>query len=327
MAKGDQITALIRAFKENDHERFMATANQMAAHEEKLGHAAIAYEIRQILMSAQKAHTSPKVHSFFSTKVPELDNFAITSHPEERLGALTIPTDLRKKLEKILLEYRKKAKLYAHDLQPKRRLLFYGPPGTGKTLTARVIAGELHLPLFTILMDRLITKFMGETSARLRQIFSLMEQEKGIYLFDEFDAIGGNRSQENEVGEMRRVVNTFLQMLDKDTSDSIIIAATNEIGILDRALFRRFDDILPYPMPDRNLIYNLLCNKLGSFWDNSLGSTEIVEIAYGLSQAEITGACLDAKKNAILDDKNFILSDNLVECIQSRKAKYENWRL
>lgn len=326
MAKGEQITSLIRAYKENDHERFVATATQLAAHEEKMGHGAVAHEIRQLLLTVKKPLQTPKNLSFISPIPSGVEDFAISCNPDERLSELIIQAPLNKSLEKILLEYRQRAKLYAHDLQPKRHLLFYGPPGTGKTLTAKVLAGELHLPLYTVLMDRLITKFMGESSIRIRQIFSLIAQERGVYLFDEFDAIGGNRSQENEVGEMRRVVNTFLQMLDNDQSDSIIIAATNDISILDHALFRRFDDILCYSMPDRQILQNLMQMKLGVFWNDSLVTPRIVEMAMGLSHAEISGACCDAKKDAVLNDRDFIRASELEECLLARKAKYESWK-
>ena len=131
----------------------------------------------------------------------------------------------------------------------RRKRLIEGKPGTGKTMTASVIASEVSLPLYTIQVDKLVNKFMGETSARLRQIFDSMETQQGVYLFDEFDAIGADRSLDNEVGEMRRILNSFLQFIEQDASDSIIIAATNNQKILDQALFRRFDDVLHYDLP------------------------------------------------------------------------------
>lgn len=324
MASATQLTSLIRAFKENDHERFINTAAQIAAHEESLGHAAVAHEIRQLLSSVKSTSSSAKILSFSSKEISNLDEFAITSQPKDLLSEIILSDNLRKSLERVLIEYRQRAKLYANDLEPRRRILLSGPPGTGKTLTSRVLAGELHLPLYTILMDRLITKFMGETSSKLSQIFSIMPKQRGVYLFDEFDAIGSNRSCENDVGEMRRVLNSFLQMLDQDDSDSIIVAATNTVNILDKALFRRFDDMLYYTIPDSSSICHLLKNKLGIYWNDTLTADIIVELSVGLSHAEITGACMDAKKDAILRDKNFVAQEDLRECILARKAKYES---
>ena len=113
-----------------------------------------------------------------------------------------------------------------HGLSPRRKLLLVGPPGTGKTLTASVLAGELGLPLLEVRLDGLITRFMGETAAKLRQIFDATDQTRGVYFFDEFDAIGSERAIANDVGEIRRVLNSFLQMIEQDRSHSMVIAAT-----------------------------------------------------------------------------------------------------
>ena len=139
--------------------------------------------------------------------------------------------------------------LREHGLGPLRKVLLLGPPGTGKTMTATVLAGELGLPLFAIQLDGLITKYLGETAAKLRLIFEAIEETRAVYLFDEFDALGSERAARNEVGEIRRVLNSFLQFLEQDDSDSFIVAATNHPQLLDRALFRRFDSIVEYSLP------------------------------------------------------------------------------
>ena len=117
-------------------------------------------------------------------------------------------------------------------------------------MTASVLAGELGLPLFQVRLDGLITKYLGETAAKLRQIFDATSRTRGVYFFDEFDAIGSQRGIPNDVGEIRRVLNSFLQMIEQDRSLSLVVAATNHPGILDSALFRRFDDMLHYELPD-----------------------------------------------------------------------------
>ena len=186
-------------------------------------------------------------------------------------------------------------------------------------MTARVLAHELHLPLHTIQVDRLVTKFMGETSAKLRQIFDLMQQEHGIYLFDEFDAIGGERSMDNDVGEMRRVLNAFLQFIEQDTSDSIIIAATNNPKLLDQALFRRFDDVLYYDYPDENERKNLISNLIGTYRDKNFSWKEILKESESLSHAEIDQACRDSIKKAILSDKCKVTSNSLLDSLGDRQ--------
>ncbi|HAE40255.1 MAG TPA: ATPase, partial [Candidatus Riflebacteria bacterium] len=234
------------------------------------------------------------------------------------ITAMVIQTAVRERLDRVIHEYRQQDKLKSHGLQHRRKLMLIGPPGTGKTMTAKVLARELHLPLHTIQVDRLVTKFMGETSAKLRQIFDMIQQEHAVYLFDEFDAIGGDRSSENDVGEMRRVLNAFLQFIEQDTSDSLIIAATNNPKLLDRALYRRFDDVIYYDEPDQEQREKLIANVLGTFLDSRTAWKKILQQSEGLSHAEIDIACLDAIKTAILADRSVVGNDDLLNCLTEK---------
>ena len=152
-------------------------------------------------------------------------------------------------------------------------------------------------------MDKLVTKFMGETSAKLRQVFDSIESNVGVYLFDEFDAIGADRSLDNEVGEMRRILNSFLQFIEQDKSESIIRAATNNQKLLDQALFRRFDDVLHYMLPTDVEIKRLLEYKIKSYNEYIKIPKDVVKVSGGLSHAEIARVCDDAIKNSILNDE------------------------
>jgi SpoVK/Ycf46/Vps4 family AAA+-type ATPase len=197
-----------------------------------------------------------------------------------------------------------------------------GPPGTGKTMTAKVLAHELRLHLYTIQVDKLVTKFMGETSAQLRRIFDLIADEHAVYLFDEFDAIGGERSLQNDVGEMRRVLNSFLQFIEQDVSDSMIIAATNSPQLLDRALFRRFDDVLYYDMPDTHDRERVAGNVLGTFIAKKMSLKTAASDCRGLSHAEIDHACRDAIKHAILNDKETVNLQLLRAMVRERQEAH-----
>jgi SpoVK/Ycf46/Vps4 family AAA+-type ATPase len=162
---------------------------------------------------------------------------------------------------------------------------------------------------------------MGETSAKLRQVFDSIENMPGVYLFDEFDAIGADRSLDNEVGEMRRILNSFLQFLEQDVSDSIILAATNNSNMLDQALFRRFDDVLHYSLPSEHEIERLLEFKLKSY-DNEFRVTyQLIETAMGLSQAEIARVCEDAIKIAILSGEP-INQQQVIDLLNERHNIY-----
>jgi SpoVK/Ycf46/Vps4 family AAA+-type ATPase len=220
-------------------------------------------------------------------------------------------------------EYRQQGKLKKHGMNNRRKILFTGPPGTGKTMTTSVLASELHLPLCTVMMDKLVTKYMGETSTKLRQIFEIITENQAAYLFDEFDAIGSERSLDNDVGEMRRVLNSFLQFIEQDESKSLIVAATNNPKLLDHALFRRFDDVLHFKLPEESEIQRLILNRLGSFASRKLSLQEIIKKSASLSHAEIARACDDAIKEAILNDSSTVNESVLFKMIEERHAAYQ----
>jgi ATP-dependent 26S proteasome regulatory subunit len=180
MATAEQLKALIRNHLNDQSDQFYTTALQVAAHEAKNGHTGLAYEIRSLV---DKAKSRPnKIIQF----TPDLSDLIISSEPMNRLSYLVLSDGMKKRIERILREYKHKDKLQKHGLSHRRKILLAGPPGTGKTLTASVLAGELKFPLFTVMMDKLVTKFMGETSAKLRQIFDFIKDQRGVFLFDEF---------------------------------------------------------------------------------------------------------------------------------------------
>lgn len=293
MATADQIRSLVKAHSAHDDEKFKTVVLQIAAHEAKLGHGSIAQELKKEAANIGKGSSVIRINPNYSSMLDY-------SMPSVKLSELIASDAVISKVKRILVEYRNKRKLYNSGLSNRRKVLLEGHPGTGKTMTASIISSELGIPLFTVQVDKLVTKFMGETSVRLRQIFDSMSADTGVYLFDEFDAIGADRALDNEVGEMRRILNSFLQFLETDSSESIIIAATNNQAILDKALFRRFDDVIHYDLPDDDQIRRLFEHKLEGYADSSICVAEVVETARGLSHAELSLVCDDAIKEYIL---------------------------
>ena len=208
MATANQLKTLIKSHFDDNSEKFNTVALQIAAYEAKLGHINLANDIRKII-DAEKFN-KPK----FRNIDPSLQGLLLEIHPQEHLVDLVVDPQIKKRIERIINEFTYRDKLFRHNLENRRKILFSGHPGTGKTMTASVIANELHLPIYVVLMDKIVTKYMGETSAKLRQIFDYIEDVPAVYLFDEFDAIGGQRGKDNEVGEMRRVLNSFLQFIE-----------------------------------------------------------------------------------------------------------------
>jgi SpoVK/Ycf46/Vps4 family AAA+-type ATPase len=316
MATADQIKTLIKSHFDNEMERFNTVSLQIAAHEAQQGHVNIADEIRKLVEKSKL--NVPKLRHFSN----DLQGLILESKADDRLNELVVSDELKARIERILNEYRQKVKLQKYGLDNRRKVLLTGAPGTGKTMTASIIAHELGLPLYTILMDKMVTKFMGETSAKLRQVFDFIQERRGVYLFDEFDAIGGERGKDNDVGEMRRVLNSFLQFIERDSSSSIIVAATNNIRLLDSALFRRFDDVLQYNLPTKTEMAKLMENKLGKFkGDYSLPT--ILRTVSNLSHAEIDQASLDAIKTTILIDKDKVQRDLLIRMLNDKMQTHK----
>ncbi|MCB1208647.1 MAG: ATP-binding protein [Verrucomicrobiales bacterium] len=318
MATAEQIKSLIRSHLGEDDERFYTLALQVAAHEAQQGHVALAHDIREIVDKSRKARCGNVLLRF----PQDMAGMVLSEQSDLPLATLVVTDEIRDRIQRIVHEHHQQEKLKKHGLSNRRKILLTGPPGTGKTLTAQVIAHELRLPLHTIQVDKLVTKFMGETSAKLRQIFDLIRDERGVYLFDEFDAIGGERSRDNDVGEMRRVLNALLQFIEQDASESLIIGATNNPSLLDRALFRRFDDVLNYTLPDAPLRRRLIGNVLGTF-KGRLGWKSILAESEGLSHAELDHACRDAIKEAILNDQKTVETQGLSRMLRERSQTHE----
>jgi len=326
MATANQVKALIRSHAEGDETRFYAIALQVAAQAARSGHNRFAIELRELVdgvsLRAKRSRAPGTAQVPTRVRSGHLDALLATSVPKSRLSEMALDKAVRSRIERVLLEQRQRDRIEQHGLTPLRRLLLIGPPGTGKTMTASVFAGELGLPLFTIQLDGLITKFMGETSAKLRLIFDAIHQGGGVYLFDEFDTLGGERGAKNDVGEIRRVLNSFLQFLEHDDSGSLVIAATNHVALLDRALFRRFDAIIEYPLPDRAVAEEVMRSRLSLLDTSKVDWQAAVKATDGLSQADITRACEHAAKNAILTNTTVVNTAELVEALNGRRATY-----
>lgn len=321
MATNDQLKALVKSHADGDNPQFYAVAIQVAAKAARAGQPKFAQELRDLVDDLRKLHPAPvKVASVVPVTQPrgELGSLLTVTYPDARIADLTLSADLYERLERILLEQRQRDTLARHGLQPARRVLLTGPPGTGKTSTARVIAGELGLPLFAIRLDSIITKYMGETAAKLRLIFDALIASRGVYLFDEVDALAGDRAAPNDVGEIRRVLNSFLQFLEEDTSESVVVAATNHPQLLDNALFRRFDTVMQFALPDDASIRAVLQNRLVSFRTANLSWQRVVAAGEGLSQAEVATAAESAAKRTVLAGRTRILTDDLVTALAER---------
>ena len=325
MPSASQVKALISSHADGDEQRFYSIAIQVAAQAARQGHGKFAQELRDVIDRA-KSHGARPQQGQLVRPVPmvrprgELAGLLSAAYPTTRLAEMALDPSTRRRVERVLAEQRDRAHIQSHGLAPVRRLLLVGAPGTGKTMTASVLAGELSLPLFSIQLHGLITKFLGETAAKLRLVFDSMQETRAVYLFDEFDALGGDRAAKNEVGEIRRVLNSFLQFLEHDASDSIVVAATNHPALLDRALLRRFDAVIEYGLPSRAVAKQVIQSRLALLKASRVSWKAVLDAAEGLSQAELTKAYEHVAKNAIMARRMSVTSAELVNALKERHS-------
>ena len=301
MATADQILSLIRNHLNNDDTQFRKVALQISAVEARSGHAIVARTIQELLNQKKTFLGTVRLVS----KNKDIDDLLLQVDTYDDMTSLVLSQELKEKLDRVIKEYLKKETLSKYGLANRRKLLLYGASGTGKTMTASALAKEFNLPFFVVRTEKVVTKFMGETGQKLGRIFDFINEVPAVYLFDEFDAIGSQRGMDNEVGEQRRILNTFLQLLERDDSDSFIIAATNSIESIDKALFRRFDDVIEYKLPDREQRLALLREYLYTAKDLDFSFVE--PLFDGMSHAEIKMVCSDIFKESLLNDRKIDL--------------------
>lgn len=301
MATADQILSLIRNHLNNDDTQFRKVALQISAVEARSGHAIVARTIQELLNHKKTSLGTVRLVS----KNKDIDDLLLQVDTYDDMTSLVLSQELKEKLDRVIKEYLKKETLSKYGLANRRKLLLYGVSGTGKTMTASALAKEFNLPFFVVRTEKVVTKFMGETGQKLGRIFDFINEVPAVYLFDEFDAIGSQRGMDNEVGEQRRILNTFLQLLERDDSDSFIIAATNSIESIDKAMFRRFDDVIEYKLPDREQRLALLREYLYTAKDLDFSSAE--PLFDGMSHAEIKMVCSDIFKESLLNDRKIDL--------------------
>lgn len=314
-ASADHIKALVRSHSSGDDEAFYAVALQVAAKAARQGHHRLAVDLKQLVETARRSPSATVVTPIVQPR-GELADLVMASFPTVRMRDLVVPTAVRRRLDQVVAEQRQRHALMEHGFPPLYRLLLEGPPGTGKTMTAAVLAHELDLPLLTIRLDAVLSKYLGETSSKLRTLFDAAATQRAVYLFDEFDALGGDRAG-NDVGEARRILNSFLVFLEQASSESLVIAATNHRAILDRALFRRFDMVISYerPTPDEAIVVmKARLGRLGTIveWPAVRDETD------GLSHAELVKAAEAAAKHSLLAGDDRVETATLVDALRER---------
>jgi SpoVK/Ycf46/Vps4 family AAA+-type ATPase len=254
-----------------------------------------------------------------------LADLVTTEYPKVRLSDMTLAPATRAPLERVLHEQRQRDLLESHGFAPLHRLLLTGPPGTpGKSMTASALATELSLPLVTIRIDALISKYTGETSSKLRVVFDAMTHPRTVYLFDdffdEFGAIGAWQTDGSDIVDARRILTMFLSFLNDTQPESLIVAVTDHRSLLDDALLGRFDAVIPYALPDSAQALDLLRHRLAAMNTSAISWNEIADHVKGLSQAGLARAAESAAKQAVLSDSPSLSTAVLITSLRELRG-------
>ena len=321
MARADLLKKLFSNFKTGDREAFIKVANEIIEDERKKNHGILAEELRMIISNG-----AAFTHKEMSVLTPSTNNgkereaslFEIV-YPDKTLSDVVLTAKNMGKVEQIIREFSNWDVLTSNGVYPARRVLFYGPPGCGKTMTAGAIAAEIGLPLLYVRFDAVISSYLGETAGNIRKVFDFANGESYVMLFDEFDAIARSRNDQFEHGEIKRVVNTFLQQIDNFKGRSLVIAATNFEQSLDYAIWRRFDSTLRFDMPDNNERFKLFCMKLKQFKGSEKIITEFSADMENFSHADVERAALAVIKQCVLDGRRMYTKKDVEQAIHQQK--------
>ncbi|MBK1987515.1 ATP-binding protein [Sphaerospermopsis aphanizomenoides BCCUSP55] len=318
MARGEILRKLFKSFSRNEREEFLAAANELIEEERNKNHILLARDLEKLLHNGN-GYTKPLVSNLAPwnqfPEPPKDKDTGLALLDVKRFDLTWDHIVLSEKifdiLQEIVLENRKQDILAAYNLKPKNKLLFCGPPGCGKTQTAKVLSSVLSLPLVYVNLTAVFSSYLGETATNLQKIFTYIEQGEWLVLFDEFDAIARDRDNLNEHGEVKRLVNSLLQLIDNATNQSIFVAATNHEKLLDSAVWRRFDEVIFFDNPTLELRTALLSRYLSGIRYTNINLSTFAERLENATGADIERICSDAIKAVILRGERTLRADDL----------------
>jgi SpoVK/Ycf46/Vps4 family AAA+-type ATPase len=320
------IKQMLSSHQRGDENAFREAASEVIAEERRRHHGLLAEELQQIM----RATSTPVAFSSLKPLPKAKDDADLVElvNPRRTLQGQVLRPDVRDRLAEILEEHRRASVLHAHGLSPARSLLFVGPPGTGKSSTAESLASELGVPLARVNLPAVVSSLLGETSRNLAAIFDSSRSEPWVLLFDEFDALGRERSDATEHGELKRVVTTFLQLLDHYAGPAVVIAATNHPAMLDDAVWRRFDDVIGFKLPTLRETEKLV-RRLFRRVQLGPAPREVAQRLRRWSQADVELVCRAAMKRSVLRDGDSVSLADLdaaIKRLEERRATIRSSR-
>ncbi|HCT64212.1 MAG TPA: AAA family ATPase [Lachnospiraceae bacterium] len=321
MARADLLKKLFSSYKHNDKDMFYKIASEIIEDERKKNHGILADDLKMILNGN---YQSKKNMSTFATSTPK-DEDKDTSlveviYPDKYFSDLITTNEKIEQLEQIVREFNNWDVLVSNGVFPTRRVLFYGPPGCGKTLAAQTLASEIGIPMLYVRFDALISSYLGETASNIRKVFDYAKNDSWIIFFDEFDAIGRSRNDSSEHGEIKRVVNAFLQQIDNYHGRALVIAATNFEQSLDYAIWRRFDETIQFNMPTNDEKIKLFILKMKRFKGPEHVIEQYLNELDRFSHSDIEKICQIIMKKCILEGKKMYTKNDVEYAVKKQES-------
>lgn len=317
---------LFRAVSAGSREELHKIATHIIQEEEKKGHNQLAKELKSTLSTYAEMqpdavfefkHNSLSVLPKTKRNDSPLTTFIL---PEQLQHEMILPPVVEERFERIEKEFAARERLAVYGLKPRKKILLYGPPGCGKTLGAERLAWNTGLPLMKVRFDTMVSSLLGETATNLRMIFDAAEQTPCVLFFDECDSIAKSRTAGQEVGEIKRVVNSFLQFLDEYEAPGLLVAATNLTDQLDPAVWRRFDDVFELPKPGSDELKQIIKMSLSAMRTAKLDWKLVLDESKGFSGAQIARAAQDAAKRIILASEEIVTQEALLQSIREHRG-------
>ena len=323
MASGRLLRQLVKTGAEGNRDAFLQATEEVIRDERSKNHHLLANDLERILYGRAESPGRPR---FSPTAYPRTRNAGSRCCRSASPCACSTMSYCRTRTARSWMSCSRSIIVAsccaATVCTPRTACLFCGPPGCGKTITAEIVAGELALPLAIVRIDSVMSSYLGETAANLRQVFDFITTYPLVVLFDEFDALAKERSDASDHGELKRVVNAFLQMLDGYRGKSLLIAATNHERILDTAIWRRFDEVLVFDPPNQEQIKRLLAIKLrGVRRQFETNDGDIIGLFKGMSHADVERVLRRAVKDMVLTGVEFLTRRNVEAAIRREDAR------
>lgn len=325
VSSGDVLRQLFRSFTNLDEAGFRSAAQEVIREERQKNHRLLADDLERILTNGARQSAKRRSPYLFEPPIDRERDVPLLDVREHDLAwsQLIVHPDAYDALMQIYDENRRRDLLAAASLRPTQKVLFHGPPGCGKTLAAKVLASQLSCPLVTVRFDAIVSSLLGATATNLRKVFDFVQTGRWVILFDEFDAIGKDRDNPTEHGELKRVVNALLQLMDDYTGESLLIAATNHVGLLDSAVWRRFDAVIPFEPPTQQERHLLLRLFLRGF---DLADADLASLAKGLrgaTGADIERVVVGATRRAVLAGRATPIKEDFAPAVSEFRKRQQ----